>query len=99
MTTHKRMTSVRTSNLSDLFDITTADTEPKPAELASIEDEWPVIEAEILLLDAEIRNLIAGHRVSELDVRRLRRAEDRVTREAAAYATRTAKPRRRGQAA
>src|SRR5947209_2413879 len=99
MTRHKPMASARTSKLTHPFDITTADLEPKPAELAAIEDEWPLIEAELLLLDAEIRSLIAGHHVSELDVRRVRRAEDRVTREAAAYATRAAKPRRRRRAA
>jgi hypothetical protein len=99
MTTHQRRTSGRTSNRTDLLDITSVNIEPSRAELAAIENEWPLIEAELLLLDAEIRNLIAGHHVSELDVRRVRRAEDRVTREAATFASRAAKPSGRGRAA
>jgi hypothetical protein len=68
---------------------------PTGADLAAIEAEWPLIEAELALLDAEIHILIAAHRVSELDWRRLRRAEDRVTRQAAELATRTGTPTRR----
>jgi hypothetical protein len=69
---------------------------PSGADIAAIDAEWPLIEAELALLDAEIHILTVAHRVSELDWRRLRRAEDRVTREAAALATRAAtKPTRR----
>lgn len=57
---------------------------PTPAELAAIEREWPLIEAELALLDAEIRVLTADGGPTVLDWRRLRRAEARVLREAAA---------------
>ena len=56
---------------------------PSLAELAAIETEWPLIAAEMALVDAEIRLLTAG-RPSDLDWRRLRRAEHRVARELAA---------------
>jgi hypothetical protein len=61
--------------------------EPTPAELAEIEQEWPLIEAELSLLDAEIRILTADGGPSPLDWRRLRHAERRVLREAAALLT------------
>jgi hypothetical protein len=51
---------------------------PTAADLADIEREWPLIEAEMELLDAEITALTAGGRVSELDRRRVRRAQRRV---------------------
>jgi hypothetical protein len=54
---------------------------PTAADLAAIEHEWPLIEAEIALVDAEIRVLTAPHGPSPLDWRRLRRAEHRVIRE------------------
>jgi hypothetical protein len=63
---------------------------PTAAELAAIEDEWPLIDAEMALVDAEIRVLTADGAPSELDWRRLRRAEARVTRMALEFATRTA---------
>lgn len=53
-------------------------TEPSGADLAAIEREWPVIEAEIEELDAWIQVLIADRHVSKLDWRRLRRAQRRV---------------------
>jgi hypothetical protein len=56
---------------------------PSAAELAAIETEWPLIEAELALVDAEIR-VLSAERPSELDWRRLRRAEHRVIREMAA---------------
>ncbi len=56
---------------------------PTPEDLAAIEHEWPLIEAEIELVDAEIRVLTVAH-PSDLDWRRLRRAEARVMREALA---------------
>jgi hypothetical protein len=52
--------------------------EPSAAELAEIEREWPLIAAELDLLDAEIAALSAEGRVSKLDRRRMRRAERRV---------------------
>lgn len=58
--------------------------EPTSADLAAIEREWPLIEAELELLDAEILILTAVGGPTALDWRRLRRAEARVLREAAA---------------
>ena len=60
--------------------------EPSAQELAAIELEWPVIAAELALLDAEIVALIAGDELSPLDWRRVRRAERQVLRVAAATA-------------
>jgi hypothetical protein len=57
--------------------------EPSAAELAAIEDEWPLIEAELAVVDAEIRLLNNDGGPSPLDWRRLRRAEARVLRLAA----------------
>lgn len=64
--------------------------EPTPADLAAIESEWPLIAAELDLLDAEITLLYAEDRggPSEFDWRRKRRAEARVTRAAADLPTR-----------
>lgn len=55
--------------------------EPLAAELAAIDDEWPLIDAEIALLDAEILMLYSAERggPSPMDRHRLRRAEARVT--------------------
>lgn len=50
---------------------------PSDVELVAIELEWPLIAAELDLLDAEIRVLTAAGGPSELDWRRLRRAEHR----------------------
>lgn len=52
------------------------DREPTPEELAAIEAEWPVIAAELELLDVELELL--GRPASPLDARRLRRATRRV---------------------
>ncbi|GII20851.1 DUF6284 family protein [Planosporangium mesophilum] len=62
--------------------------DPTPNELVAIEREMPLIEAEVALVDAEIRMLTAEGGPSALDWRRLRRAEARVLREAAALASR-----------
>ncbi len=64
--------------------------EPSPEDLAAIEAEWPLIEAELFVLDAEIAWINAADRggPSPLDWRRLRRAEARVTRVAAELAAR-----------
>ncbi|MEO3744932.1 DUF6284 family protein [Plantactinospora sp. B5E13] len=66
-------------------------TEPSAADLAAIEAEWPLIAAELDLLDAEITLIYADDHggPSELDWRRVRRAEARVTRTAADLASRT----------
>ncbi|MEU5939046.1 DUF6284 family protein [Micromonospora sp. NPDC047548] len=59
--------------------------EPTDVDLAAIDTEWPLIAAELDLLDAEITMLYAEDHggPSPLDWRRLRRAEARVTRAAA----------------
>jgi hypothetical protein len=66
--------------------------EPTTAELAAIEDEWPLIAAEIDVVDAEIAWINAADHggPTALDWRRLRRAEARVTRVAAELAARPA---------
>lgn len=48
--------------------------EPTAADLAAIEAEWPVIAAELSVLDAEIAALRHPGGPSPLDWRRLRRA-------------------------
>ncbi|MDW3850313.1 DUF6284 family protein [Micromonospora sp. BRA006-A] len=65
--------------------------EPTAADLAAIDTEWPLIAAELDVLDAEITMLYAEDHggPSPLDWRRLRRAEARVTRAAADLNTRT----------
>lgn len=57
---------------------------PSPVDLAAIDVEWPLIAAELDLLDAEISLLYAVDHggPSPLDWRRVRRAEARVTRAA-----------------
>jgi hypothetical protein len=52
--------------------------EPTAADLAAIEREWPQIAAALELLDLEIREINEGPAASELDRRRVRRAERRV---------------------
>ncbi|PZF98419.1 hypothetical protein C1I99_13490 [Micromonospora deserti] len=68
--------------------------EPTVADLAAIDREWPLIAAELDLLDAEITLLYAEDHggPTALDWRRLRRAEARVTR--AAETTARTDPRR-----
>jgi hypothetical protein len=56
------------------------DREPTRRDLAAIEAEWPLIEAEMAALDAQIRALLATESVDELAVRRVRRAGRRVLR-------------------
>ena len=51
---------------------------PSPAALAAIDAEWPLIAAELDLLDAQIAFINAGPYASVLDRRRVRRAERRV---------------------
>ncbi|WP_083933555.1 DUF6284 family protein [Kribbella catacumbae] len=52
--------------------------EPTAADLAAIEREWPLIAAELDLLDAEISLLGLSGFVSAMDHRRVRRAKRRV---------------------
>ena len=63
---------------------------PSAADLDAIEVEWPLIAAELDLLDAQIGTMYAADHggPSPLDWRRLRRAEARVTRVAAELAAR-----------
>jgi hypothetical protein len=53
---------------------------PSLAELAAIEAEWSRIAAELDVVNAEVRLAVAGPSATELDWRRLRRAEARVLR-------------------
>ncbi|MEU7907951.1 DUF6284 family protein [Actinoplanes sp. NPDC049118] len=71
---------MRSHNLTDLPD-------PTAADLAAIETEEPLISAELAWLAAEISILDSDERggPSDLDRRRLRRAEARVIRETFAY--------------
>ena len=62
--------------------------EPTPAHLAAIEREQRLLEAEIALVDAEIRFLTAEPAPTQLDWRRLRRAQNRVLREMVALVER-----------
>ncbi|MEU2352488.1 DUF6284 family protein [Streptomyces misionensis] len=62
--------------------------EPTGAELDAIEEEMPLILADVDLLDAQITTL--DRTPSELDARRIRRARRRVLAERAALANRTA---------
>ncbi len=70
--------------------------EPTAADLAAIDTEWPLIAAELDVLDAEITMLYAEDHggPTALDWRRLRRAEARVTRAAADLTARTTDPHR-----
>jgi hypothetical protein len=52
--------------------------EPTATDLAEIDQEWPLIAAELDLLDAQIAFINAGPAASVLDRRRVRRAERRV---------------------
>ncbi|MFF3864586.1 DUF6284 family protein [Micromonospora sp. NPDC001898] len=65
--------------------------EPTAADLAAIDTEWPLIAAELDVLDAEITLIYAEDKggPTDLDWRRLRRAEARVTRAAAELAAGT----------
>ncbi|WP_433051703.1 DUF6284 family protein [Dactylosporangium sp. CS-033363] len=56
--------------------------EPTAAELTAIEDEMPLIEAEVDLLDVQIRIMSAHGPVDEVTAQRLRRSRDAVVAEA-----------------
>jgi hypothetical protein len=62
--------------------------EPTAADLAGIEQEWPLIADELDLLNAEIAMITAGPNASILDRRRIRRAERRVLETARGQAVR-----------
>ncbi|NVI32998.1 DUF6284 family protein [Streptomyces sp. CAI-17] len=62
--------------LQDLVTAASLDFEPLAAELDAIEQEMPLIRAEVDLLDAQIMTI--DRPASELDVRRVRRARNRV---------------------
>lgn len=64
--------------------------EPTAADLALIDAERPLIDAELAWLDAEITLLAADERggPTDMDWRRLRRAEARVIRETFAHVAR-----------
>ena len=70
----------------------TFDREPTAAELRAIENEWPLIAAELAVLDAEITALQTGTEFCELDRRRLRRAQAQLNRQLAADAARFTGP-------
>ncbi|WP_204290231.1 DUF6284 family protein [Micromonospora gifhornensis] len=79
-----------------ITNLPTTTAEPTAAELAAIDTEWPLIAAELDVLDAQVTLIYAEDHggPSPLDWRRLRRAEARVTRAAADLADRTTDPRR-----
>jgi hypothetical protein len=56
--------------------------EPSAADLEAIEQEWPLIAAEIDLLDAQIVVMVGPSTPTDLDRQRVRRAQRRVLREA-----------------
>ncbi|MGQ4490372.1 DUF6284 family protein [Streptomyces sp. SAS_281] len=62
--------------LQDLVTAGSLDFEPSADELDAIEQEMPLIRAEVELLDAQIMTI--DRPASELDVRRIRRARNRV---------------------
>ena len=64
---------------------------PSAQDLATIEREWPLIEAELAMLDAEISYITAGPAASDIDRRRIRRAEQKVLRVARDLAARDPK--------
>lgn len=74
------------------------DREPSPADLVSIEREWPLIDAELAVVDAQVTLANAEGGGSALDWRRLRRAEQQVLRETTALAARPRRGRRPGRA-
>ncbi len=59
--------------------------DPTAADLAAIEREWPLIAAELDLTDIQTCIWCAEGKTTELDRHRLRRAEQRLMREAVAY--------------
>ena len=72
---------------------------PTAEDLAAIENEWPLIDAELDLVAAEIRVLTVEPHPSDLDWQRLRRAERRVGREIKAFHARLTRSIAPGRAA
>ncbi|MFD9140435.1 DUF6284 family protein [Streptomyces microflavus] len=62
--------------LQSLVTATSLDFEPSAAELEAIDREMPLIRAEVELLDAQIMTI--DRPANELDIRRVRRASNRV---------------------
>lgn len=73
--------------------------DPTDAELAAIDAEWPVIEAELAELDAVIRIVSASHEPSRIEVQAYRRAQRRVLREMRVYLDAYASGERRADVA
>jgi hypothetical protein len=67
----------------------TPDDGPTAADLDAIDQEWPLIAAEVAVVNAEIAVICAPHGPTDLDWQRLRRARRLVLREAAAHASHT----------
>ncbi|PPK98034.1 hypothetical protein CLV92_102187 [Kineococcus xinjiangensis] len=67
--------------------------EPTASDLRAIEAEWPLIAAEVELVNAEVAALSAPSAMSELARRRVRRAEGRVVEEARTWAACQQRPR------
>lgn len=76
------MARIRPARMSDF------DREPTARELRAIDAEWPVIAAELEVLDAVIAALNTGEESCELDRRRLRRAQARLSRQVTAHVRR-----------
>lgn len=75
------------------YDLDAGPDGPSVDDLAEIEREMPLIEAEVLLLDAQIAVLRTG--LTDVTRQKLRRARRRVLREACALlAARAARPSR-----
>ncbi|MBL1286382.1 MULTISPECIES: DUF6284 family protein [Streptomyces] len=74
--------------LQDLVTAASLDIEPSAAELDAIEQETPLIRAEVELLDAQIMTIYRP--TNELDERRIRRARRRVLAARRALANTTA---------
>jgi hypothetical protein len=69
--------------------------EPRARDLAAIEREWPLIAADLAVLDAEIEVLTADGPVPELTRRRLARAREQARQaRPLPIAPRRARPRR-----
>jgi hypothetical protein len=82
----------------DGFDVGAADAGPTAEDLAAIEAQWPLIEAELAVVDAEVR-MASADSPSDLDWRALRRAQARVLRAAAEVYARPALARVVGEVA
>ena len=78
-TARRRASRTSKSLINPLMSVVDPDEEPSASDLAAIDHEWPLIAAELDLLDAEI-TLLTADDVSELDWHRHRRAARRVAR-------------------